>query len=57
VLGNEDHGLTRSVLSLCDSSVFVPMYGKGLSLNVHVCTAVVLYHALHAAVSHREQLK
>jgi len=44
VVGNEDHGLTRSVLALCDSSVFVPMYGKGHSLNVHVSAAVVLYH-------------
>lgn len=44
VLGNEDHGVTRSALALCDSAVFVPMYGKGKSLNVHVSAAVVLYH-------------
>jgi tRNA G18 (ribose-2'-O)-methylase SpoU len=24
------------------------MYGRGLSLNVHVATAVVLYHVLHS---------
>ncbi len=30
-----------------NSSVFVPMYGKGRSLNVHVSAAVVLYHILH----------
>ncbi len=47
VLGNEDHGVTRSVLDLCDFSVFVPMYGRGRSLNVHVATAIVLYHILH----------
>jgi tRNA G18 (ribose-2'-O)-methylase SpoU len=47
VVGNEDHGVTRSVLALCDSSVFVPMYGKGQSLNVHVGAAVVLYHIRH----------
>ncbi len=47
VVGNEDHGVTRSALALCDSAVFVPMYGKGQSLNVHVCAAVVLYHAVH----------
>jgi tRNA (guanosine-2'-O-)-methyltransferase len=46
VVGNEDHGVTRSTLSLCHSSVFVPMYGKGRSLNVHVCAAVVLYHVM-----------
>nr|MBN1228634.1 tRNA methyltransferase [Anaerolineae bacterium] len=44
ILGNEDHGMTRSILELCDSAVFVPMFGKGRSLNVHVTAAVVLYH-------------
>ena len=48
VLGNEDHGVTRGALALCDSSVFVPMYGKGKSLNVHVSAAVVLYHMVHS---------
>lgn len=47
VLGNEDHGVTRSCLTLCDAAVFVPMYGKGRSLNVHVALAVVGYHLLH----------
>lgn len=47
VLGNEDHGITRSVLELCDHVIFIPMYGKGQSLNVHVSAAVVLYHVLH----------
>jgi 23S rRNA (guanosine2251-2'-O)-methyltransferase len=47
VLGNEDHGVTRACLSLCDAAVFVPMYGKGKSLNVHVSLAVVGYHLLH----------
>jgi tRNA (guanosine-2'-O-)-methyltransferase len=47
VLGNEDHGVTRACLALCDAAVFVPMYGKGQSLNVHVSLAVVGYHLLH----------
>jgi 23S rRNA (guanosine2251-2'-O)-methyltransferase len=47
VLGNEDHGVTRSCLSLSDAVIFVPMYGKGKSLNVHVSLAVVGYHILH----------
>lgn len=47
VLGNEDHGVTRSCLALCDAAVFVPMYGRGKSLNVHVTLAVVGYHLLH----------
>ena len=47
VLGNEDHGVTRACLDLCDAAVFVPMYGSGKSLNVHVSLAVVGYHLLH----------
>jgi 23S rRNA (guanosine2251-2'-O)-methyltransferase len=47
VLGNEDHGVTRACLALCNAAVYVPMYGKGKSLNVHVSLAVVGYHILH----------
>lgn len=47
VLGNEDHGVTRACLALCDAAIYVPMYGKGRSLNVHVSAAVVGYHLLH----------
>ena len=47
VVGHEDHGVTKATLSACDAAVFVPMYGKGLSLNVHVALSIVLYHALH----------
>lgn len=44
VVGHEDHGVTQNCLDLCDSFVFVPMFGKGHSMNVHVTAAVVLYH-------------
>lgn len=44
VVGHEEHGIPRHTLDLCDDSVFVPMYGKGLSLNVHVSLAIVAYH-------------
>jgi len=47
VVGHEDHGVTKATLAECDAAVFIPMYGKGLSLNVHVALAVVLYHILH----------
>ncbi len=53
VLGNEDHGVTRACLARCDAAVFVPMYGKGRSLNVHVSLAIVGYHLLHRS-SYRE---
>ena len=41
VVGHEDHGVTNQTLALCDGAVYVPMYGKGRSLNVHVSLAVV----------------
>jgi 23S rRNA (guanosine2251-2'-O)-methyltransferase len=51
VLGNEDHGVTRACLALCDAALYVPMYGRGRSLNVHVSLAVVGYHLVHRSSS------
>lgn len=48
VVGHEDHGVTKAVLQVCDTAVFLPMYGKGRSLNVHVAFSIVAYHILHA---------
>ena len=48
-LGNEEHGVSPACLALCDTAIFVPMYGKGRSLNVHTSLAVVGYHLLHQA--------
>lgn len=47
VVGHEDHGVTRATLAACDAAVFLPMYGKGRSLNVHVALSIVIYHILH----------
>lgn len=47
VVGHEDHGVTRATLAACDAAVFLPMYGKGQSLNVHVALSIVVYHILH----------
>ncbi|CAN5531183.1 RNA methyltransferase [soil metagenome] len=46
VLGNEEKGIYESVLQRCDAAVFIPMAGKGRSLNVHVAAAIVGFHAL-----------
>lgn len=43
VVGNEDQGVSRATLAECDAALFVPMFGSGLSLNVHVAAAVVAY--------------
>jgi tRNA G18 (ribose-2'-O)-methylase SpoU len=49
VVGHEDHGVTKATLAACDAAVFLPMYGKGQSLNVHVALSIVCYHLLHTA--------
>jgi tRNA (guanosine-2'-O-)-methyltransferase len=51
VVGHEDHGVTKATLSACDAALFLPMYGKGLSLNVHVALSIVVYHILHCTES------
>ena len=45
VLGNEGAGVYGSVMKLCDGAVFIPMSGKGRSLNVHVAAALVAFEA------------
>ncbi len=44
VIGHEDQSVTRATLALCDDVVFIPLWGKGLSLNVHVALAVAVFH-------------
>ena len=44
VVGHEDHGVTNQTLALVDGAVYIPMYGKGRSLNVHVSLAIVVAH-------------
>ena len=47
VVGHEDHGVTKRTLAACDMVIFLPMYGAGASLNVHVSLGVAAYHILH----------
>ncbi len=49
VVGHEDHGVTNRTLVSCDQTVFLPMHGKGASLNVHVSLGIVAYHVLSQA--------
>ena len=46
VLGNETNGVYPATLGQCDGAVFVPMYGKGPSMNVHVAAALVAYEVV-----------
>lgn len=43
VVGSEVYGVTKATLERCHSSVFIPMYGKGASLNVSTSLGVVLF--------------
>lgn len=45
VVGNEVNGVYNRVLAMCDGAVFIPMAGKGRSLNVVVAAAVVAFEA------------
>jgi len=47
LVGHEDHGVTKRAKAKCDGVVFIPMYGKGASLNVHVALGITAFHALH----------
>lgn len=46
VLGNEGAGVYDKVMRLCDAAVYIPMLGKGRSMNVHVSAAIVGYQAV-----------
>lgn len=45
VLGNEAKGIYPGTLKACNSAVYIPMAGKGRSINVMVAAAVVAFHA------------
>ena len=45
VLGNEERGVYGNVLRLCQASVFIPMFGKGRSMNVVTAGALVAFEA------------
>lgn len=47
LVGHEDHGVTRRARARAHETIFLPMYGKGASLNVHVALGVTAFHALH----------
>lgn len=48
MVGHEDHGVPKKALAAADGAVFIPMYGKGASLNVHVALAVSAFQVMHA---------
>ena len=43
ILGDEEKGVSKKVLSFCDSSLYIPLTGKTSSLNVSVATGIAMY--------------
>ncbi|MBO5719975.1 MAG: 23S rRNA (guanosine(2251)-2'-O)-methyltransferase RlmB [Bacteroidales bacterium] len=46
VMGAEDKGISTEILSLVDTAVSLPQYGKIASLNVSVAAGVMIYEVL-----------
>lgn len=44
-VGNEVYGIVKNSAKRIKNAVFIPMYGKGASLNVHVSLAIVGFHS------------
>lgn len=49
VLGNEGGGIYNAVMDRCEQAVFIPMFGKGRSLNVSAAAAVAAYAAIFSS--------
>lgn len=43
VVGNEAYGIVKKTLERLDRSLYIPMYGRGGSLNVSVSAAILLF--------------
>jgi TrmH family RNA methyltransferase len=43
VFGNEGVGVSKEILEIADSKVYIPIYGGAESLNVGVASGIVLY--------------
>ncbi len=52
LVGNEEHGISKVVLKKVKNYVFIPMFGKGASLNVHVSLAIVGFYAIIPTPGH-----
>ncbi|MFN3740650.1 MAG: 23S rRNA (guanosine(2251)-2'-O)-methyltransferase RlmB [Thermodesulfovibrionales bacterium] len=46
VIGSEGRGLRKTVLRMCDETVFIPMMGNVNSLNVSVACGIIIFEAI-----------
>jgi 23S rRNA (guanosine2251-2'-O)-methyltransferase len=52
VLGSEESGISRDIITLADQCIKIPLEGDIESLNVSVAAGIVLYEALRQRKSH-----
>ncbi|MBR3931801.1 MAG: 23S rRNA (guanosine(2251)-2'-O)-methyltransferase RlmB, partial [Tidjanibacter sp.] len=46
VMGNEENGIGKEVLKLCDCKAAIPMVGRIESLNVSAAAAIMLFESV-----------
>ncbi len=44
VFGNEEYGISKHVLRICDKFVHIPMFGKKNSINVVNAASIIMFH-------------
>lgn len=44
MMGNEGQGLSRKQIAMCDQLIYIPQFGKAVSLNVNVAAGIILQH-------------
>ncbi len=57
VIGNEEYGISRHVLQICNHFVHIPMFGRKNSINVANAASVVMFHIAGKLNRHQEQWK
>jgi 23S rRNA (guanosine2251-2'-O)-methyltransferase len=50
IMGSEQRGINKSVISISDEVVRLPMYGKIESLNVSVACGIFLYEVVRQRI-------
>ena len=43
IIGNENFGISEDILSLCDDTIHIDMFGQNSSMNVVQATSITLY--------------
>ncbi|MCT7862598.1 MAG: RNA methyltransferase, partial [Lactobacillus crispatus] len=44
IIGNEAHGISKTIASLADEKLYIPIKGQAESLNAAVAAGIMIYH-------------